>query len=158
VQNEIGTLLNEFSIARDDFQIAGVEYPFSTIHPDTNTVLKIRITDTKFGSVIFGLLILYGIMTIKIPIVRWIQISLALIIFCVFAGFILTTLTEYLATLSAVYLGIGIIIICRMVSYLFTSCKKNRVITEQVETPDSVSVSNNNIVTNNQEGEQNNEN
>ncbi|MDR1483761.1 MAG: hypothetical protein LBT09_02940 [Planctomycetaceae bacterium] len=158
IQNEITLLLNEFSVPRDDFQIAGDEYQFNAIHPDNNTSLTVNIVSTKTGSIIFALLILYGILTIKIPCVKWTQISLAIIIVCVFAGFILTTFTEYLATLSAVYWGIGIILICRLLNFLFSLRKKNNTTAEAETTTDSNNNSNNNIVTNNQEGEQHNEN
>ncbi|MDR2643439.1 MAG: hypothetical protein LBC74_11670 [Planctomycetaceae bacterium] len=162
VLNEIESLRKEYSVPRDDFQIAGVEYPFSAIYPDNNTSLKINIVDTNFGSIIFALLILYGILTIKIPLAKWIQISIAIVIICVFTGFIMATLTEYLATLSAVYWGIGIILLFRLLGCIFSLRKKNSVITEPVldSVSDSTSTSelNNNIVTNNQDGGQNNEN
>jgi hypothetical protein len=136
-QNEISALLNEFSIPQDDFQIAGNEYQFSAIHPDKDTLLRVCIVSDVWGSVIFGLLILYGILTIKIPFVKWIQISLAIVIIFIFAGFILTTITEYLLLTSAIYWGIGIILICRLLHYLFILRKKTCAVVEQIPTPES---------------------
>ncbi|MDR2172150.1 MAG: hypothetical protein LBP59_18550 [Planctomycetaceae bacterium] len=119
VQNEVRKLCEEFNIPHDDFQVAGNEYPFTAIHPDDDTSLKFNIIGTNFGSIIFILMILYGILTIKITFIKWIQITLAIIIVCIFAGFITTTFTEYLSTLSAIYWGAIIIVICRLLNCIF---------------------------------------
>ncbi|MDR2345880.1 MAG: DUF3060 domain-containing protein [Planctomycetaceae bacterium] len=180
---ETKQLYDEFNITKDDFQIVGNEFCFSTIHPDNNTSLNLRLLNSAYNSIFFAVMVLYGLLTIKIPFIKWIQITIAIIIVCVFAGFIMTTFTEYLATLSAIYFGIVSIIICRMLACSFWLRKKyndrkntREIISEQTTNPsdntvtvsndntvtvsndNTVTVSNDNTVTNNQEGEKNNEN
>jgi hypothetical protein len=170
VQSKALELYGEFGVQRDDFQIAGNEYPFTAIHPDNDTALTISIVNARFSSIVFIVMVLYGLLTIKIPLVKWIRITLAIIVVCVFIGFIATTLTEYLAANSAVCWGVWIILLCRLVKGLFSlrkkNCKAAKTSTEATtETPsetqpelETIHEPNDNIVTNNQEGGQNNEN
>jgi hypothetical protein len=156
IQSEVQTLYNGFGIQHDDFQIAGNEHPFSAIHPDNDTALKIQIVSTKLASIIFIVMVLYGLLTIRITFVKWVQITLAIIIVCIFTGFIATTLTEYLITNSAVCWGIAVILSCRVLKGLFSLRKIKRKITEPQ--PEQTTNTNGNVTTNNEEGGQNNEN
>ncbi|MDR1923374.1 MAG: hypothetical protein LBQ66_03275 [Planctomycetaceae bacterium] len=134
-------LLQEFNV-QDDFKVSGKKYEFSAIHPDSNSSLIITVTNETMCAAIFVLLvIIFGFLTVRLPFIKWLQLIIGTVVVCLCLGFILTTFSEYLVTLSGFYLGVLVVLVCRLVYELkagYTRYKTNK---RETTLPEEIAVS-----------------